>query len=447
MTAQLWPRVLSAVVPALVEPWLDAPFLSLTGQVDAFRRLPEADRRSWQQHRLQQLLDEVTEHVPAYRRQRRAAGRPLVLVDFPPSDKKELRTHLEAHTHRGAGGIRTVAKRTGGTTGDPWQYRLDALAWSQMYAAKLSFWRDSGWRYGQKVVMLGAPPSLVSGARSPRARLRYALERQVVSVSGAEVDEATSLRRAREAASHGASALWYGYAGTVAAMAAAVLAHGVQVLSPRAVVVSSETLQPAWRRDIERAFRAPVLDQYGCNDGGLMSQACSQGRFHIAETLSVVEVLSPDGMPLPAGEEGDVAVTNLHQRSMPFIRYRIGDRAALGEGPCPCGVTGPTFARFAGRTWDRLSLANGRTLGSLAFYPIFLPAVGILRWQVQQTGAAVLVVRLETTHGFSAQEAARVVGCVRAVAGPGVAVRLTTDEPIEVSASGKARAIVGLSTS
>ena len=61
------------------------------------------------------------------------------------------------------------------------------------------------------------------------------------------------------------------------------------------------------------------------------------GRFHVAENISLVEILDGDE-PCPPGVEGDIVVTNLHAQALPFLRYRVGDRAVLGDGPCPCGL-------------------------------------------------------------------------------------------------------------
>ena len=46
-----------------------------------------------------------------------------------------------------------------------------------------------------------------------------------------------------------------------------------------------------------------------------------------------------DGRNVGFGEKGNVCVTGLNNRCMPFIRYDLGDVAILREGKeCSCGI-------------------------------------------------------------------------------------------------------------
>lgn len=38
-------------------------------------------------------------------------------------------------------------------------------------------------------------------------------------------------------------------------------------------------------------------------------------------------------------KEGEIVITSLVQRTMPFIRYRIGDRGIIRKSECLCGKT------------------------------------------------------------------------------------------------------------
>ena len=50
---------------------------------------------------------------------------------------------------------------------------------------------------------------------------------------------------------------------------------------------------------------------------------------------------------------GDVIVTDLLNRAMPLIRYRIGDVAALSPASrCRCGRALPRLSRVEGRVWQ-----------------------------------------------------------------------------------------------
>jgi phenylacetate-CoA ligase len=438
-----YPDLLALGTRWVAEPLLGAPYLSIERWLDEFDRWPPARREQWQDQRLTRVLRHAAQHVPYYRSLLHDSAPDAVhLEDLPIVGKAELRGDPQRFRSEGWQDLPTVPKITGGTTtGDPWQYPLDRLAWSHMYAAQLHFWAQLGCRYGQRVVLLGTPPSLGFANPSLLKRARHRVERHVVSVAGLDIDRPSSRRRAL-AAGEADAALWFGYASIVAAMADAALAEGLQISPPRAIVTTAETLQPQWERTIEAAFGIPPTDLYGCNDGGVLALRCARGRYHLAESLSLVEIVE-DGIPCPAGTEGDVVVTNLHAVAMPFLRYRIGDRAAIGEGPCPCGRPGRTLERLGGRLWDHLELPDGRRLSPLTFNWAFAETTSVRRWQVVQD-ASTVTVRLEVDQRLDPDDAHKIRTAVERHCGPGVQVRITTDEPLLRSPGGKHRTVVRL---
>src|SRR6266576_1880291 len=64
------------------------------------------------------------------------------------------------------------------------------------------------------------------------------------------------------------------------------------------------------------------------------------------ESEFIAEVFDPQsGEELPAGEIGELVITNLGRAGFPVIRYLTGDLVRLNLSPCACGRT---FARFDG---------------------------------------------------------------------------------------------------
>jgi phenylacetate-CoA ligase len=438
---ELYPDVAGLLTTLVIERWLRAPYLSTAAWLREFDAWDGDRRRAWQDERLGEILAHARRHVPYYRARADAAGGDprAALARMPVVDKALIRADMEAFLSDRTSRTSTVTKRTGGSTGDPWEYPLDRTAWTHMYAAQLHFFERAGVRYGEPVLTLGVPrlPGLTTGWK---ANLRRRLERKTLSATSFEVDPDASLRRAREALAAGAT-LWYGYAGTLAAMAHAVLDAGLEVRGPRAIVTTAEPLHPAWRDAIERAFRSPLYDEYGCNDGGVLAQSCPRGRFHLAENLSVVEVLDGD-TPCPQGVEGDIAITNLHARALPFIRYRNGDRGVLGEGACPCGRAGATLERIAGRTGDRVRLRDGTLLSVMTFAQVFKLTPGVRRWQVVQPDVDRLVVRLDVRPDFDDVQGATILDYVRARTNGRVEVSLSVSEPIVLTPAGKHKVVV-----
>ena len=135
-------------------------------------------------------------------------------------------------------------------------------------------------------------------------------------------------------------------------------------LGTRLVVCRGEMLTPRTRALLERAFACRVSDFYNCEEIGNIAWECPKrsGVMHIATDGCVVEILDDEDQPVPDGKEGDVVLTNLFNRTMPFVRYRLGDRASLRppEERCVCGYSGPSMSLVAGRADDSIWLPSGR---------------------------------------------------------------------------------------
>lgn len=438
MRRELYPHVLALATQLVIERAFGTPYLTTAVWLRDFWSWPDEQRAAWREQRLREVVADAARDVPYYREH--ASGWGGRLDELPVVSKAVIRPDMDRFRPAGWREIPHVEKRTGGTTGDPWQYQLDKRAWTHQYAAALHFYERTGFRYGERMVLLGAPQSLGLDDRGLKTRLRRAVERHDTRFAGYAIDRAASAERARGAAAARAG-LWYGFAGTIAAMADAVLDERLSVRPPRAIVTTAEPLLPEWRLRIARAFGVEPFDQYGCNDGGVLSQTCAHGRFHLAENVSIVEVLDGE-RPAAPGVEGDVAITNLHARVLPFLRYKTGDRGVLGEGRCPCGTPGATLERVGGRSVERLELPDGTWLSGLSFGQVFMGTPSVRRWQVVQESAERLTVRLDVDPGFGQEEAEHIRRGFRARVGDAVRVDLVPGAEMERTGGGKHRLVV-----
>ena len=436
----VYPHILGMLTTAAVEPLMRAPYLTVAAWLRRFDAWPDERRAAWQQHRLAEVLRDAAGSVPFYRHLLPGGAHGVRLSDLPVVDKRQIRDSMDDFRSEGWQHTPHVRKSTGGTTGDAWQYELDRRAWTHVRGAQIHLWERTGYRYGDRIVLLGTPPSLLGGGSKFGSRLRTALEHRIYSAAGIEVDHLSSLERAR-AAVEADGVVWYGYASMIASMAEAVLDNGIRLNGPTAVITTSEPLHPVWRRRIADAFGAPVYDEYGCNDGGVIALTCPRGRFHIAENVSLVEIVEGDS-PCPPGVEGDIVVTNLHARVLPFLRYRIGDRGVLAATPCPCGRAGATLESVNGRVGDRLVLPNGIQLSYVNFTTIFWGTPHVRRWQIVQEAIDRVTVRLETEPGFTTREAEQIRQAIRTRSRGQLEVDIRVGEPIERTEAGKQRVVI-----
>ncbi len=105
---------------------------------------------------------------------------------------------------------------------------------------------------------------------------------------------------------------------------------------------------PATKVRIESVWNAKCYDHAGASEIGAHSFECElqPNGTHVTESEFIVEVLNPETLEqVPAGEQGELIITNLGRIGYPVIRYRSGDLVVLNQQKCTCGRS---FARFEG---------------------------------------------------------------------------------------------------
>ncbi|HYC31461.1 MAG TPA: hypothetical protein VEB59_04185 [Gemmatimonadales bacterium] len=152
-----------------------------------------------------------------------------------------------------------------------------------------------------------------------------------------------------------------GYAGAIESLADHVLATNAEVPQPRAVFCTAMEVTDRCLEVAARAFGAPAVDVYVTNEFGVIAWSCPlrPDLLHLNDDALIVEVLGPDGMPVPDGVVGELVITSLGLTAMPLVRYRMGDMAARVPGRCECGRGLALMTRVQGRTAHVIRRPNG----------------------------------------------------------------------------------------
>jgi phenylacetate-CoA ligase len=135
---------------------------------------------------------------------------------------------------------------------------------------------------------------------------------------------------------------------------------GMHRLGLKGVSVGSELSTQEERDSWEGVLGCRVRDEYSSEELGRIASQCPDGRYHLHEDVVHVETVDPDGRPTDG--TGEVVGTELHNRTMPFVRYRQGDLARIVDEPCSCGRHTRLLVDLAGRSNDGFVLADGRRL-------------------------------------------------------------------------------------
>ena len=368
----------------------------------AMGRPHRADRaalEAFQLRRLRALVRHAHDHVPLYRRRFEAARfdpeqvRSLAdLERIPIIDKEDLR---EAGTDCIADNVDRsllIARPTSGTTSlpfDVWRTRgevklLTAIALRRLHLHGIHI-RD------HRVVVKSPEPGMAGGPEPNPIHARLGFNPRVgVDATHSRDRIVARLRELRPD-------VISGWSQALADTASILRDEDREVLRPRLICPGGETLSVRARALIAEGFRAPILDRYAADEIMQMADECrAGGTFHLIESTGLFEVVTDAGgtRALP-GESGELLLTGFFSWSMPFIRYRIGDRVTAGELGCPCGARVATLLRVEGRTMDMFELPGGRRIHPCVLdLPLLAEVPWLQKYQFAQESLDRVVLRL-----------------------------------------------------
>lgn len=125
-----------------------------------------------------------------------------------------------------------------------------------------------------------------------------------------------------------------------------------------------EPLLQAQAAYISRISGAEIIKNYSCTEVLGVALSCKCGNLHVIPENAMVEVVKNNEI-CQYGEEGDILLTSIHSRAMPFIRYRVGDSGSLWEGgKCACGNPNDIIVISSHRPSDFIELIDGSIIHS-----------------------------------------------------------------------------------
>jgi phenylacetate-CoA ligase len=393
------------------------------------------DRQSWDaarlaadsRRRLDARIAHATQCVPFYRDRHLAGAR---LEDLPKIDRPTLQAAGDALRDPAIPVSALERTTSGGSTGEPAVVWLDAAARDAHAAGVL---RSQIWMglpvVARHALLWGPPPDVVTYG-TPRGRIKGCLARRTFFPTFGLTDR--EAERIRAALRRRAFPQVIGYSSALDHVAA-----GAPPLerAPVAVLASAEILFPAQRRRIERFFGTKLYERYGCNEFATIAHQCPSGGLHVVSDRVHLEILGPGGRPAPPGEIGEAVVSDLDNRGMPLLRYRLGDAIEAG-GRCPCPLPFPVVAALHGRMADLIQADGGRFV-SPRHVAVALEAGGeALEHQVRVTGSSLAC----TIRPLGAYDPVRAADQLRTLFGRPVEVRLASSLPRWPS--GKVRPVV-----
>ena len=313
------------------------PIRNLANVAGVRRWRSRTELRAHQERAVRALVRHAYDRVPHYRELFDRAGfRPdqLRTLDdvarVPFTGKDELRGQPPERVLAAGSDVRKLKRlQTTGSSGQPLIiYRSRVEDW----IAKLRWYRiqrEAGQRLGDRAVQI-ANVGNAGASRGLLSQITGAL-----GLSNVMVDVSQDADAILDKVLAARPAVLVGYPGILARLGEDYRRSGRSDLRPRGLVAGGEGMTDARRRQILESFDAPVFELYACWEAGPLAFQCKTSRLlHLCADGAILEVVQGNRHVAP-GERGELVLTYLYNRTMPLIRYRLGDIVTLGPSICP----------------------------------------------------------------------------------------------------------------
>jgi phenylacetate-CoA ligase len=228
-----------------------------------------------------------------------------------------------------------------------------------------------------------------------------------------------------------------GYAGSLYELSRYAERKDKTIHTPKVIISTAETLTEEMREKIETIFGTKLYDFYGSRESNNLAGECKEGLMHILAFHNYVEILDDNCGPAKEGEEGRVIVTNLHNYSMPLIRYEIGDIAELGPDRCKCGNKLPLLRKVTGRITDHFIKEDGTIIYGEYFTHLFYHKRWIKSFQAIQEDYITIRVLIVPNGEVDEQEKMYIEDKIRLIMGKNCRIIWNVIDEIPKTPQGK----------
>ncbi len=368
LTTPIQSDLTGALVRRVIHPlWAKFTHPAYARYMQEFERnqyLHPDDLRKLQMLRLRQQLIDAYRYVPFYRHRMTQAG--LTPLDIrthedlrllPVLTKRDIQDHQDLLVSSNVSPSKRKQDQTGGSTGSPLQFYVDLERFDSRMASTVRHNAWAGLRIGDWHAQLWGPRYDFGDKPDPTPFWRQKFLYRNISLHTADVTEESMMQYVEVLRKYRPRSM-VSYAQSAVRFAEFCKANNIHDVAFDSMIVSAEMLPPGKRQVLEETFHGKVFNRYGCREVGVIASECEfHSGLHVNADALIVEVEAAPNLPSGMGR---VLVTDLLNRSMPLIRYEIGDLASLDtEMRCPCGRSLPLIGNIQGRTSNFLRLPSG----------------------------------------------------------------------------------------
>lgn len=400
----------------------------------------------YQKKRLKELLIEVYEYVPYYRRIIEELGLQAndiqncndtleILKKMPYLEKQTLRDSLPdlINTNPKRKTVGTI--HTSGTTGTPLNIPSDIESVQFSFAIWRRFHDWMGLPEKFKQVRFSGRIIIDPKRDKPPFWVYNAPSKQLL-MSTYHMND-TNLASYLEKLNEFQPDLIDGYPSAIFILSQFIIKNDIRLaFSPKAIATTAETLYDHQRETIQEAFKCKVYDQYASSEGAPFVAQCENGSYHLNIDTGLFEMINEES------KTNELVITSFRALKVPLIRYRIGDFVERLDDDviCSCGKGFPIAKSILGREDDILYTHEKGFVGRMD--PAYKDLRGISLSQIIQHTVDSLEVYLIPNYDFSEEIKKKLIKNIQDRLGNSISIKITEVTEIPLGSNGKFKSVV-----
>lgn len=349
--------------------------------------------RNYQLSQLQKLINYAYEFVPYYKnifKENKIFPNHIKTLDdlgkIPFLDRTDIQDNYENIISREKKFKKIYKSSSSGTTGIPIKYIHDIEGESAGIAAGFFCNYLSGWKIGLRSIHIWGNIDSIKRWKKFGSKLKQKILCQKNIPSIILNNEKNYLDVIKIINNYKPDSI-DGYSSSIANLARFIQEHNIKIHRPRFILTTAENLFEHDKEIIEKVF-APVSDIYGCGEiNGIAAKPIKNSKYFIIEPHVIVEAISVKGQNYK-----EIAVTDLDNRIMPFIRYKVGDLIdGIYENNESEELRYNYFNNIMGRSTDLIELGKGLKISPVTVFggTLFRNLKGIKKHKVIWNGIIV----------------------------------------------------------
>lgn len=286
------------------------------------------------------------------------------IVKFPILEKNEIRNNQKSLLSKAIPENELIKTATGGTTSSPVPLYLDKVCVAKRRSATLFFFKWFNYEIGDKMAYLWGAQQDFSYTKSIKQKIRNKLINRALYLETFYLNDETMRKHFDKIAKFNPKGL-QAYT-TPLYLFADFMERNNLKLNIKNINTSAEFLYEYQREKIEKVFNTKIFNWYGARElGHIATECCEHSGMHINVSGLFIEIIKNGNSVVD--EEGEIVVTDLLNKAMPLIRYRIGDVGKISTRVCKCGSALPILESVSGRLVDTFKKRDGSFIPGVAF--------------------------------------------------------------------------------